>query len=187
MFCNLHSWFHMLLAVLPHFQSLLEKSCSSRKLKRCLFYFPIPPHWLFLPTRLMRESELKMRDVKVTLGDIFFMPSFGSLLSAHIIRISQAGAWNIPSAQVKVLPPQFLNSLVLDVHSVAQLCLILCNRMGCSPPGSSVCGISQVRILEWVAISHSRGSSWPRDWTQVSCIGRKILYHWATLEPFGLG
>ena len=41
----------------------------------------------------------------------------------------------------------------------------------CSQPCSSVNGISQARILEWVAISFSRGSSWPRDWTRVSCIG----------------
>ena len=49
-----------------------------------------------------------------------------------------------------------------------------------SPPGSSVPGILQARILEWVAISFFRGSSWPRDQTRVSCIGRKILYCWAT-------
>ena len=49
-----------------------------------------------------------------------------------------------------------------------------------SLPGSSAHGISQARILEWVAISFSRGSSWPRDQTHVSCIGRQILYHWAT-------
>ena len=47
---------------------------------------------------------------------------------------------------------------------------------------SSVHGISQARTLEWVAISFSRGSSWPRDETCVSCIGRQILYHWATRE-----
>ena len=47
-------------------------------------------------------------------------------------------------------------------------------------PDSSVHGISQARILEWVAISFSRGSSWPRNWTCVSCIGRQILYCWAT-------
>ena len=46
-------------------------------------------------------------------------------------------------------------------------------------PGSSVHGISQARILEWVAISFSRRSSPPRDWTRVSCLGRWILYHWA--------
>ena len=46
----------------------------------------------------------------------------------------------------------------------------LCNPMDCSPPGSSVHGILLARILEWVAISFSRGSSRPRDRTQVSCI-----------------
>ena len=43
----------------------------------------------------------------------------------------------------------------------------LCNRMNHSPPGSSVCGISQTRILEWVAMLFSRGSSQTRDWTPV--------------------
>ena len=52
--------------------------------------------------------------------------------------------------------------------------------MDCSSPSSSVYGIFQARILEWVAISASRGSSWPRDQTRVFCIGRRILYHWAT-------
>ena len=62
----------------------------------------------------------------------------------------------------------------------AQLCPTLCDPMDCSPPGSSVHGISQARILEWVAIFYSRESSWPRDWTCISCIGRQILYHCAT-------
>ena len=52
--------------------------------------------------------------------------------------------------------------------------------MDCSPPGSSDLGILQARILEWVAISSSRGSSRPRDPTCISCAGRRILYHWAT-------
>ena len=51
-----------------------------------------------------------------------------------------------------------------------------------SPSGSSVHEIPQARILEWVAISFSRGSSWTRDQTHVSCIGRRILYHWVTRE-----
>ena len=62
------------------------------------------------------------------------------------------------------------------------LCLTLFNPTNCSPPGSSVHGISQVRILEWVAISFSRVSSQLRDWTRVSCTGGQILYHWATRE-----
>ena len=55
--------------------------------------------------------------------------------------------------------------------------------MHCSPPGSSVHGISQARILEWAAIYLTRGSSWVKDWTHVSymsCIGWQVLYHWAS-------
>ena len=51
-----------------------------------------------------------------------------------------------------------------------------------TPPCSSVHGISQARILEWVAISFSKVSFPPRDWTWISCIGRRILYYWATGE-----
>ena len=51
-----------------------------------------------------------------------------------------------------------------------QSCLILWNPMDCRLPGSSVHGIFQARILEWVAISYSRGSSWPRDWTHLSFV-----------------
>ena len=55
---------------------------------------------------------------------------------------------------------------------VAQLCLTLCNPIGCSLPGSSVCGIFQARILERVAISSSRRPSQPRDQTQNSELGQ---------------
>ena len=60
---------------------------------------------------------------------------------------------------------------------VTQSCLIPWNPMDCSPPGSSVYGILQARILEWVAMLSSRGSSWTRDQTHFSCICRWILYH----------
>ena len=66
--------------------------------------------------------------------------------------------------------------------SVAKLCLTLCHPMDCSPPGSSVHRISQTRILEWVSISFSRGSSQPRDQSGISSIGRRVLYHWAMWE-----
>ena len=62
---------------------------------------------------------------------------------------------------------------------------VVSEPMDCSPPGSSVHGILQARILEWVAISSSRESFWPRDRTCVSCAGRQILYHWATREALG--
>ena len=65
---------------------------------------------------------------------------------------------------------------------VAQSCLTLCDPMDCSPPGSSVHGILQARVPEWVAISFSRGSSQPRDWTQVSCTAGRRFTVWATRE-----
>ena len=65
---------------------------------------------------------------------------------------------------------------------VAQLCLTLWDSKDCSLPGSSVHGIFQARILEWVAISFSRGSSWARDWTQVSRIVGRRFTVWATGE-----
>ena len=58
----------------------------------------------------------------------------------------------------------------------------LCDPLDCSSPRTSVHGILQARILEWVAISFSSGSSQPRDWTCVSCFVRQILYHWTTRE-----
>ena len=54
--------------------------------------------------------------------------------------------------------------------------------MDCSPPGSSVHGILQVRILEWVAFPFSRWSSWPRNQTQVACIAGRVFTNWAMRE-----
>ena len=68
---------------------------------------------------------------------------------------------------------------------VAQSCLTLCNPMGCSLPGFSVHGIFQAIVLEWIAISFSRGSSRPRDRTWVSHITGRLFTIWATKEASG--
>ena len=65
---------------------------------------------------------------------------------------------------------------------VAQSCLTLCKPTDCSPPGSSVHGILQSRILEWVAIPFSSGSPQAGDWTQVSHIAGRFFTLWATME-----
>ena len=65
---------------------------------------------------------------------------------------------------------------------VAQPCPTLCDLMDCSPPGSSDHEIFQARILEWISISFSRGSSWPRDRTQVYRIAGRYFTVWATWE-----
>ena len=63
---------------------------------------------------------------------------------------------------------------------VAQSFPTLCDSMDCSPPGSSIHGIFQARVLEWVAISFYRGSSSPRDQTHVSCIAGRLFTVWTT-------
>ena len=83
---------------------------------------------------------------------------------------------NLLLAGLRISGPLWASAALLS----ARLCSILCSPMDCSPPGSSTYGISQARILEWVAISASRESSQPRDRTHVSCVsctGRRILYH----------
>ena len=82
-----------------------------------------------------------------------------------------------------------LSFLVVKWSEVIQLCLTLCDPMDYSLPGSLVHGIFQARVLEWVAISFSRGSSQPRDRTCVSCIvGRRFysLSHQSTSKLIGV-
>ena len=67
---------------------------------------------------------------------------------------------------------------------VTKSCLTLCDLTNCSLPGFSVHGIFQARIWKWFAISFSKVSFQPRNGTWASCIGRLILYHWATREAY---
>jgi len=81
--------------------------------------------------------------------------------------------WNVCSSsllQMKKLSWGRHWLMLTSLHAclVSQSCLILCDPLDCSPPGSSVHGIFQARMLEWVAISSPRGSSWPKDWTHFS-------------------
>ena len=80
--------------------------------------------------------------------------------------------WQLPSCNRTFIYVLLDSCVCVCVCSVTQTCLTLCSPMVCSPPGSSVHGILQARILEWVAIPFSRGSSWPRDRTHISCMGR---------------
>ena len=84
------------------------------------------------------------------------------------------------------ITPVFIAAL-FTVASVLVLCAQACptlrNLMDCSPQWNSVCGVLQARILEWVAIPFSRGSSWPRDWTQVSCVQADSLLSEALGKP----
>ena len=88
------------------------------------------------------------------------------------------------SAELSATPlPYSPNHLEwMNECEVAQLCPTLRDPMDCGLPGSSIHGILQARVLEWVAISFSRGSSQPRDWTRVSRIVGRHFTIWAIRE-----
>ena len=88
-----------------------------------------------------------------------------------------ASRWHISEEGV---PHKGKNILTCVCAKSLQSCLTLCDPMDCSPPGSSVHGILQARILEWVVKPSSRGSSRPRDRisiSYISCVGRWVLYN----------
>ena len=93
--------------------------------------------------------------------------------SIRVGSLENANSKGSPLILESGLPSKASSATYLSTQSPSQ---------SCSPPGSSVHGILQARILEWVAIPFSRGFSWPRDQTHISCLGRQILYHRATWE-----
>ena len=99
----------------------------------------------------------------------------------NVLPISHRGYWLLLAEALTTWYSQALARR----HMQPQLCPILWDPVGSSPPGSSVHGILKVRILKWLAISSSSGSFQLRNWiliSWVSCIGRQVLYHWATWE-----
>ena len=100
----------------------------------------------------------------------FFLVDRGS---SKVILIYLAK--EVQEVQLYYILCQMMFTPIKYVCVCAQSCPTLCHPMDCSPPGSSVHGIFQARILEQVAISYSRGSSQSRDQTRVSCIGRGFL------------
>ena len=95
--------------------------------------------------------------------------------SSLSLTLSDAGGNGFPLSPAPQRHHPLVASLTLPTCVCTQSCPILCKPPECSLPVSSVHRISQARIQEWVAISFSRGSSHPRDWTYVSYIGRWIL------------
>ena len=83
-----------------------------------------------------------------------------------------------PSAEWAKEVRHLILLLLIDTQS----CPTVCDPVDCSPPGSSVHGILQARMLEWVAVPFCRGSSRPRDWTRACCIAGRFFTIRATRE-----
>ena len=105
----------------------------------------------------------------------------GSSLLRGLSLLEPPAPWTLPPGGRRRRSPWAGRRSSRGKKEVAQSCQTL-GPMDCSPPGSSSQGISQARILEWVAISFSRGSSWPRDRTWVSRIAGRRFTFWATRE-----
>ena len=121
-----------------------------------------------------------------------------SLTTPHTLLVGmQNGLYTTPMKIWQCLPNLqitfilWLNSPTCGIYHTVTLVVysqsriqLFCDPMDCSLSGSPVHGISWARILKWVSISFSRASSWPRVQTCVFCIGRPILYHWATKKAY---
>ena len=121
-----------------------------------------------------------------------FKCNFTKVCNSFLLSLTQNpifSPWHMKSCRIKFSPPllrhlkpfscspqrRFL--LLLCMCLVAQSCPTLCYHMDCSPPGSSVHGILQARILEWVDMTSSRGPFHARDRSQVSHIAGRLFYH----------
>ena len=114
---------------------------------------------------------------------------YSSAISSCGVGSSQGKVTAMLTCVADLFPPHFF--LITGGPQCVCACsaVSLCNPMNCRPPGSSVRGIIPAGILDWVAISSSRGSSQLRDQTRVSChscVGKRILYHLATWESMAL-
>ena len=95
--------------------------------------------------------------------------------SSLSLTLSNEGENGFPLSPAPQCHHPLVASLTPPICVCAQSCPTLCKALECSLPVSSVHGISQARIQEWVAISFSKGSSHPRDWTHVSYVGKWIF------------
>ena len=136
---------------------------------------------------LVPLDKVHTYDCDLRLSSLTTIISSSSLSHVAHVRLSctERGDFLLFTSHILSFPTSyncFPRSLDLECAVCAQVCPNLWDPMDCSPPGSSVHGIFQARILEWVAISSSRGSSQSRDQTCISYIGRLFLYCWAIRE-----
>ena len=93
------------------------------------------------------------------------MPKYPVFTSHTLILLQAPQKWQLGFWSLRIFCPEFAPAAHVCVYGCldTQACLTCCDPLGCSPPGSSVHGIPQARILEWVAMPSSRGSSQPRN------------------------
>ena len=145
------------------------------------YYFTIFSSVLVICYYFLLPKPLSFHHFRKKKSRFFYTPLSNDSSGKRFILLSLPSDWWDSSLLLEDsrVPSNFWCWERLNVL-VAQPCLTLCDPVDCSPPGSSVLEIFQARILEWVAISFSRGSSQPRDRTRVSCTAGKFFTDWIT-------
>ena len=140
-----------------------------------------PPSLVATTCNVSRPCQKPQRSMVSSLAENHCSRDYKTLLgfTVHVTTMSWVMCIIYFTAYIYYGP---YSSICGCVYSVTESCLTLCSPMDCSSPGSSVHGTLQARILEWVAMPSSRGSSQPKDWTQVSCTAGKFFTHWTTWE-----
>ena len=137
--------------------------------RSCHLWFGLPVNFPLTP---YLTTYIGVEGMKSLLASFFFF------LTWWWCQVEKSWSWLFSPLSNSQAP---WTLLLLFSHQVMSDSFV--TPMDCSPLGSSVHGISQAKILEWVALSSFYGSSWSRGQTCISWIGSQILYHWATGEP----
>ena len=171
------------------FEKFLLSSCSlTCGTLDFLLSSPYPSH----PAQVLSSAKLSADHSRCLQTSLNF--HYSTICTIYLLSSSCFMSWDT------FLPQdyQFLRARTTHIVVTSPVCLAkrkvkekkvkwlsrvrLCDPVDCSLPGSSLHGILQARVLEWVAIAFSRGSSQPRDRTRVSCIAGKRFKLWATRE-----
>ena len=151
---------------------------TSLHIQNCVSRWNSKKIWCFLSHKKPRTLQGKQR----TFPDKSFSIFKSIWWIVHVLCcIFKCSKFYSSLFEEVIFSPMFVLICLSSVFLPAFWC-VLFHMTLCSPPGSSVHGILQARILQRVAISFSRGSSQSRDWTHISCIGRWILYHCTNWE-----
>ena len=165
----------------------LQTSPPLQGILYCLSHqeFPVGSYWLLNSSEIACEKDsegvscnsrtLIFCKILIVLGKTSYF-----IAEQDFVRISKVGKFDIILLVGCVGRSHY--SFVLCCAQSLQSCPTPCDPMDCGPSGSSVHRILQAGILEWIAMPSSRGSSWPRDWTQLSYFAGRFFTIWATRE-----
>ena len=138
-----------------------------------------PNYWSFSFSICPSNEYSELISFRIDWFDLAVQRTLKRLLQHHSLKASILWCLAFFMAQLSH-PYMTTGKTIVVIVLVTQSCPTLCDPTDCSPPGSSVYGILQARILQWIAIPFSRGSSQSRDRTQVSCVAGRFFTVWAT-------